>query len=99
VSYEIRDNPLKITAFNGELSSTGGKYNSHPIQLESGTNGHKTLVPCEIADPGKYDMFIPFRWWHHEHPIKTSETPEKWCLEHTKCVEHVQDEGIAAIFE
>jgi len=25
VPYEIRENPLKITAFNGEVSSTGGK--------------------------------------------------------------------------
>jgi len=39
VLYEISENPLKITAFKGEVSSTGGKYYSHPIQLEIGTNG------------------------------------------------------------
>jgi len=89
VPYEIRENPLKITAFNGEVSSTGGKYYSHPIQLEIGSNGHTTMVSCEIADAGKYDMIIPFGWWHHEHPIKNIETPEKWSFEHTKCVEHV----------
>jgi len=99
VPYEIRDNTLKITAFNGEVSSTRGKYYSHPIQLEIGTNGHTTIVSCEIADAGKYDMIIQFGWWHHEHPIKNIETSEKWCFEHTKCVEHVQDEGIADMFE
>jgi len=57
------------------------------------------MVSCEIADAGKYAMIIPFGWWHHEHPIKNIETPEKWCFEHTKCVEHGQDEGIADMFE
>jgi len=99
VPYEIWEKPLKITAFNGEVSSTGGKYYSHPIQLEIGTNGHMTMVSCQIADAAKYDMIIPFGWWHHEHPIQNLETPEKWCFEHTKCVDHVQDEGIADMFE
>jgi len=99
VPYEIRENPLKITAFNGELSSTGGKYYSHPIQLEIGINGHMTMVSCEIVDAGKYDMIIPFGWWHHEHRIKNIESPEKCCFEHTKCVEHVQDKKIADMFE
>jgi len=44
-------------------------------------------------------MIIPFGWWHHKHPIKNIETPEKWCFEYMKCVEHVQDEGIAKMFE
>jgi len=57
------------------------------------------MVSCEIADAGTYDMIIPFGWWHHQHPIKNSEIPEKWCFEHTKCVEHVQGEGIANMFE
>jgi len=99
VPYEIRENPLKITAFKGEVSSTRGKYYSHPIDLEIGTNGHTTMVSCEIADACKYDMIIPFGWWHHEHPIKNIKSLEKWCFEHTKCVEHVQDEGIADMFE
>jgi len=99
VPYKIEETPLKITGLNGEVSSTGGKYYSHPIQLEIGTNGHTTMVSCEIADAGKYDMIILFGWEHHEHPIKKIETPEKWCFEHTKCVEHIQDEGIADMFE
>jgi len=60
VSYKIREKPLKITAFKGQVSSRGGKYNSHLIQLEIGTNGHTTMVSCKIADAGKYDMIIPF---------------------------------------
>jgi len=61
VPYEIRENPLKITAFNGEVSCTGGKYYLDPVQLEIGTNWHTTMVSCEIVDAGKYDMSIPFR--------------------------------------
>jgi len=57
------------------------------------------MVSCEIADAGKYDMIIPFGWWHHEHPIRNIETPETWCFENSKCVEHVQDEGIADMVE
>jgi len=49
---------------------------------------------CEIAEPGKYDKIIPFGWWHQGDLIKKIETPEEWCFEHAKCVEHVQDEGI-----
>jgi len=57
------------------------------------------MVSCEIADPGKYDMIIPFGCWHHEHPINNIGTPEKWCFERTKWVEHVQPEGSADMFE
>jgi len=99
VCYDRRENPGKITAFNGEVCSTGGKNYSHPGQLEIGTTGHTTLVTWEIADAGQYEIIIPFGWWHHEHPTKNIETPEKWCFEHTKCVEHVQDEGMADMFE
>jgi len=69
------------------------------IQLEIGTNGHTIMVSREIAESGKYDMIIPFGWWHHEHPIKNVEPHEKWFFEQAKCVEHVEDEGIADIFE
>jgi len=97
--YEIRENRLKITPFNGEVSSTEGKSYSHPIQLEIGTKGDTTMVSFEIADAGKHDIMIPFGWWPHEHPIKDIETPQKWSSEHTKCIELVQDEGITDMFE
>jgi len=99
VPYQIGQNPLKINAFNGEVSSTGGKYDSHPIQREIGTNGHTTRVRCEIAGAVKYDTIMPFAWWHHEHAIKNIETPQQWCFEHGKWLEHVPDEGIADLFE
>ena len=58
VPYETRKVPLRITAFNGETSATGGKYYTHPIKLEIGKNGHTTMVSCEIANAGKYDIII-----------------------------------------
>ena len=57
------------------------------------------MVSCEIADAGKYDMIIPFRWLHQEHPIKNIETPSQWRFEHENCMNHVEDEGIADMFE
>ena len=62
IPYEIRETPLQIPAFNGEISSTGGKYYSHPIKLEIGTNGHTSMISCEIAEAGKYNIIIPFGW-------------------------------------
>ena len=44
-------------------------------------------------------MIIPFRWWLQEHPIKNIETPSQWRLEHGNCMKHVEDEGIADMFE
>ena len=95
IPYQVRETPLQITAFNGEISSTGGKYYSHPIKLEIGTNGHTSMVSCA----GKYDMIIPFGWWHQEHPIKNIETPPEWRFEHANPMNHVEDEGIADMFE
>ena len=57
------------------------------------------MVSYEIADAGKYDMIIPFGWWHQEHPIKNIETPSHWRFEHASCMNHVEDEGIANMFE
>ena len=99
IPYEIRETPVENTAFNGEISSTGGKYYSHPIQLEIGTNGHTSMVSCKIADAGKYDMIIPFGWWHQEHPIKNIETPSQWRFELANCMNQVEDEEIADMFE
>ena len=99
VPYETRKIPLKITAFNGETSVRGGKYYTHPIKLEIGTNGHTTMVSCDIANAGKSDMIIPFGWWHEDHPIKNIAEPGKWSFEDQKCQSHIEDEGIADMFE
>ena len=57
------------------------------------------MFSCEIADSCKYDMIIPFGWWHHEHLIKNIETPSQWRFEHANCMNHVEDEGIADTFQ
>jgi len=59
--YEETENPLQITALNGQFSSAGRKYYSDLIKIEIGSNGLTTLVSCEIAHVGKYDIMIPCR--------------------------------------
>ena len=96
---EARDKPLEITTFDGETAPTGGKYYTHPILLEISTNGHRSLISCEIANAGKYDLIIPFGWWHKEHPLLNIENPKKWRFEETKCHDHIEDEPVADMFE
>jgi len=67
---EGRDSPLKITTFDGETAPTGGIFYPHPILLEIGMNGHRSMTSCAIANAGRYDLIIPFGWWHDEHPLK-----------------------------
>ena len=95
----MRKIPLKITAFNGETAATGEKYYTHPIKFEIGKNGHTTMASCEIANTGKYDMILAFGWWHEKHPIKNIAKPENLSFEDQKCLSHVEDEGIADMFE
>ena len=57
------------------------------------------MVSWEIADAGKYDMIIPCGWWHQEHPIKNIETPSQWRFDHPNCINYVEDEEIADMFE
>ena len=49
--------------------------------------------------PGKYNLIIPFRWWHKEHPIANIDEPYKWVFTEQCCLGHVEDEGIGGIFE
>jgi len=95
VRYEIRENPLKIRAFNGQISSVGGKYYLYRNKLEIGTEGHTTFHSSEIAEPGKYHIIIPFGWWHQEYLNKNIESPEKLYFDQAKCMEHIQDAGSA----
>ena len=57
------------------------------------------MVSCEIADAGKYDMIIRFGWWHQEYLIKNIETPSHWRFELASCMNHVENKGIADMFE
>ena len=67
--------------------------------LEIGRNGHRSHISCEIVSAGKYDLIIPFGWWHNEHPLSHIEDPKKWEFTDTKCQSHVEDEGIGDMFE
>jgi len=57
------------------------------------------MISCEIADAGRYDLIIPFRWWHDEHPLKNIANPSKWVVEKAKCYPHIEDEAVADFFE
>jgi len=56
-------------------------------------------VPCEIANAGRYDLIIPFGWWHVEHPLKNTADPRKSACEEAKCHPHIEDEAVADMFE
>jgi len=77
IPTEARDFLLKITTFNGETAPTGGIFHTHPILLEILANGHRSLISCEVAKAGRYDLILPFGWWHDEHPLKNIADPSK----------------------
>jgi len=60
IPNEARDSRLKITSFDGETAPTGGTFYTHPILLEIGANGPRSMISCEIANAGRYDLIIPF---------------------------------------
>jgi len=99
IPYETRQKALNILAFDGEVNASGGKHFTHPILLEIGINGHRTNISCEVAAAGKYDLIIPFGWWHREHPIANINESKKWSFIEHCCSDHVEDEGIGGMFE
>jgi len=99
IPSEARDSPLKITTFDSETTPTGGIFYTHPIRLEIGANGHQSMISCEIANPGRYDLIIPFGCWHDEHPLKNIADPSKWVFEDAKCHAHIEDKAVADLFE
>jgi len=62
IPTKARDSPLKIRTFDGETASTGGIFYTHPILLEIGGNGHRSMISCEVANTERYDLIIPFVW-------------------------------------
>jgi len=50
IPTNARNSPLKITTFDGETAPTGGTFYTHPIILEIGANGHRSMISCEIAN-------------------------------------------------
>jgi len=99
IPTEARDLPLKITTFDGETAPSAGIFYTHPILLEIGANGHRSMISCEIANAGRYYLIIPFGWWHDEHPLKNIADPGKWAFEESKCHAHIEDEAVADMFE
>jgi len=99
ILIEARDSPLKIMILDGETAPNGGIFYTHPILLEIGANGHWSMISCEIANAGKYDLIIPFGWWHNEHPLKNIKDPSKWVFQDVKCHAHIEDEPVADLFK
>jgi len=99
IPTEARDSALKITTFDGETAPTGGIFYTHLIHLEIGANGLRSKISCEIANAGRYDLIIPFGWWHDEHPRKNIADPRKWVFEEAKCHADIEDGAVADIFE
>jgi len=99
IPIKARDPPLKITTYDGETAPTGGTFYTHPILLQIGANGHRSMISCEIAKVGWYDLIIHFGWCHDEHPLKNIADPCKWAFEETMCHAHIEDEAVADMFE
>ena len=99
IPTEARHLRLKITTFDRETAPTGGIFYTHPILLEIGANGHRSMISGEIANAGRYDLIIPFGWWYDEHPLKNIADPRKGALEEAKCHAHIEDEAVADMFE
>ena len=99
IPYETRQKALNILAFDGEVNPSGGKHFTHPILLEIGNNGHRTTISCEVAMAGKYDLIIPFGWWHKEHPIANIDKPQKCTFTKQGCLGYVENEGVGGMFD
>ena len=67
--------------------------------MEIGANGYRSLISCEIANVGRYDLIIPVGWWHNEHPLNNIADPSKWVFEQAKCHAHIEAEAVADLFE
>ena len=93
IANETSQKVLNILAFGREVNSSGGKHFTHPSILEIRNNGHSTSISCEVVATGKYDLHIPFAWWHQEHPIANIDKGQKWTLTNQCWVGHVEHEG------
>jgi len=99
IPTKARDSRLKITTFDHKTAPTGGIFYTHPILLELGVNCPRSMISCEIANAGKYDLLIPFPLWHDEHLLKNIADPSKLVFELAKCYADIADEAVADLFE
>ena len=58
-----------------------------------------TARRLKIANGGRFNLIIPFGWWHDEHPLKNIADPRIWAFEEAKCHAHIEDEAVADMFE
>lgn len=98
IPNEAQNSLLEIPTFDGEIVTTGSTFSTYPILIAIGTNDHLSRISCEIANEGKYDLIIPFGWWHNEHRLKIDD-PGKWVFEEKECYAHTENEGVADLFE
>jgi len=96
---KARGSLLNITTYDGETAPTGGIFNTHPILREIGANGHRSMISCEIANAGRYDLIKRFGWWQDEHPLRNIADPRKWEFKDAKCHAHIEDEAVSDMFE
>ena len=99
VPYEIRENQVKKNRVQWWSILHGRK-----ILFTSDSTRNQYQWPYNdglLRDCGPRQI-----WYDHSFRVVAARTsnnkywnPWKWYLEHTKCVEHVQDEGIADMFE
>src|SRR5437868_6247568 len=94
ITYPTRPTAVEIKGFDSTITTSRGKHFTHPIVLEIGLNSHRSDISREVADAGKYDLFIPAGWCR-EHPLSDWGTSEKWQCCARLCDEHVLDEGVS----
>ena len=99
IPYETQQKALGVLAFDGKVNTLGEKHFTHPILLDIGKNDHRTHISCEVGSVGKYDLIIPFGWWHKEHPISNIDDPKEWIFGVQCCLGYIEDEGVRGMFE
>jgi len=78
---------------------SGEIYFTHLILLEIGANGHRSMISCEIANAGRYDLIIPVGWWHDEHPVKNIADSSRCVFNQGKCHTQIEDKALADLFD
>jgi len=99
IPTEARHSPLQITTFDGETAPPRGIFYTHLILLEISANGHRSMISCEIANAGRYDLIKPFEWWYNDHALNNIADASKWAFEETRCHAHIEDEAVPDMFE
>jgi len=84
IPTEARNRPVKISTFDGETVLTGRPFYTQTILLVIGTNSQQSMISCEIANAGKYDLIIMSGWWQNEDPLRNLTEQRKYVFEEAK---------------